>query len=108
MGMSMSRSLSTQAPPQLGKLDFSGPPMHLLQDPEVSPDDGAHKVPPPPLQSAYPTESSQQPLAEVSAVVCNKHFYHHTPPANLKVPPLTPKTPPAQAQAQAPKAPSIA
>jgi phosphatidylserine decarboxylase len=67
-GMGMSRSLSTQTPPQLGKLDFSGPPMHLLQDLEVSPDDGALKVPPP-AQSAYPTEFSQQPLAEAAAGV---------------------------------------
>jgi phosphatidylserine decarboxylase len=50
-GMGMSRFLLTQAPPQLGKLDFSGPPMHLLEDLEVSPDDGALKVPPPPPQS---------------------------------------------------------
>jgi phosphatidylserine decarboxylase len=68
MGMGMSRSSSTQTPPQLGKLDFSGLPMHLLQDLEVSPDDGALKVPPP-AQSAYPTEFSQQPLAEVATGV---------------------------------------
>jgi phosphatidylserine decarboxylase len=71
-GMRMSRSLSTQAPPQLGKLDFSGPHMHLLQDLEVSLDDGALKVslpPPPPPQSAYLTEFSQQPLAEPAAGV---------------------------------------
>jgi phosphatidylserine decarboxylase len=42
--------------------------MHLLQDPDVSPDDGALKVPPP-AQSAYPTEFSQQPLAEAAASV---------------------------------------
>jgi phosphatidylserine decarboxylase len=56
-GMGIVRSLSTQAPAQLGKLDFSGPPMHLLEDLDVSPDDGALKVAPPP-QSAYPTELS--------------------------------------------------
>ena len=68
MGMGMSRSLSRQAPPQLGKLDFSGPPTHLLENLDVSPDDGALEVPPPP-QSAYPTEFSQQPLAEAAAGV---------------------------------------
>ena len=36
MGMGVSRSLSTQTPPQLGKLDFSGPPMHLLPNLEMS------------------------------------------------------------------------
>jgi phosphatidylserine decarboxylase len=46
MGVGMGRSSSTQTPPQLGKLDVSGPPMHLLQDLEVSPDDAALKVPP--------------------------------------------------------------
>jgi phosphatidylserine decarboxylase len=60
----MARSLSSQSPPQLGKLDFSGPPMHL-QDAESSPvDDGGRKVGPPPV---YPTEFSQQPLFEASA-----------------------------------------
>ena len=68
MGMGMSRSLSAQTPPQLRKLNFSGPPMRLLQDLEVSPDDGALKVPPP-AQSAYPTEFSQQPLPEAAASV---------------------------------------
>jgi hypothetical protein len=42
--------------------------MHLLQDLEVSLDDGALKVPSP-AQSAYPTEFSQQPLAEAAAGV---------------------------------------
>ncbi|KIM74861.1 hypothetical protein PILCRDRAFT_691729 [Piloderma croceum F 1598] len=42
--------------------------MHLLQDLEVSPDDGALKVPPP-AQSAYPTEFSQQPLVEAASGV---------------------------------------
>ena len=68
MGMGMSRSLSTQALLQFGQLDFSGPPMHLLHDLEVSLDDGTLKIPPPP-QSAYPTEFSQQPLAEAAAGV---------------------------------------
>ena len=45
IGVGMSRSLSTQALPHLGTLDISGPPMHLLQDLEVSPDDGALKAP---------------------------------------------------------------
>ena len=67
-GMGMSRSLSTQTLPQLGKLDFSGTPMHLLQDLEVLSDDGVLKVPPP-AQSAYPTEFSQQPPAEAAAGV---------------------------------------
>jgi hypothetical protein len=66
MGMGMSRSSSTQTPPQLGKLDFSSPPMHLLQDLEVLLDDEALKVPLP-AQSAYPTKFSQQPLAEAAA-----------------------------------------
>ena len=57
MGMGMSRSLSTQTPPQLGKLDFSGPPMHLLQDLEVSPNGVALKVPPP-AQSTYQSAAS--------------------------------------------------
>jgi phosphatidylserine decarboxylase len=68
MGMGMSRSLSMQTPPQLGELDFSGLPMHLLEDLELSPDDGALKVPPP-AQSVYLTEFSQQPLAEAAAGV---------------------------------------
>jgi phosphatidylserine decarboxylase len=34
-GMGMSRSWSMQAPLQLGKLDFSGLPMHLFEDLEV-------------------------------------------------------------------------
>ena len=59
-GMGIVQSLSTQAPAQLGKLDFSGPLMHLLEDP----DDGALKVAPPP-QNAYLTELSQRPLAEL-------------------------------------------
>jgi hypothetical protein len=63
VGMGMSRSSLTQTPLQLETLDFSGLPMHLLQDLEVSLDDGALKVPSP-AQSAYPTEFSQQPLAE--------------------------------------------
>jgi hypothetical protein len=66
-GMGIVRPLSTQAP-QLGKMDFSGPPMHLLEDLDVSPDDVALNVTPPP-QNAYPTELSQQPLAEVAASV---------------------------------------
>jgi hypothetical protein len=68
VGMGMNRSLSTQALPQLGQLDFSGPLMHSWQDLEVSLDDGTLNVPPLP-QSAYPTEFSQQPLAEAAAGV---------------------------------------
>ena len=104
-GMGIVRSLSTQAPPQLGKLDFSGPPMHLLEGLDVSPDDGALKVTPPP-QSAYPMELSHQPLAEAAASVggaVQKHAHRPTPPANPQVPPLTLKSPSAQTQAQAPK-----
>jgi phosphatidylserine decarboxylase len=59
----IARSLSSQSPPQLGRLDFSGPPMHT-QDAESSPvDDSGRKVGPPP---AYPTEFSQQPLSEAA------------------------------------------
>jgi phosphatidylserine decarboxylase len=110
-GMGMIRSLLTQAPPQLGKLDFLGPPMRLLQDLEVLPDDGALKVPPP-AQSAYLTEFSQQPLTEAAADVgggVQKHSRCHTPPVNPQVHPLMLKTAPApalvQTQAQAPKIP---
>ena len=98
MGVGVSLSLSTQVPPQLVNLDFLGPPIHLSQDPEVSPEDRALKVLPPPPQFAYPTESSQQPLAVAAAGVSGgvlKHSHRHTPPANPQVPP---KTPPAQAR----------
>ena len=64
----MGRSLSAQTLLQLGKLDFSGLPMHLLHDLEVSLDDGVLKVPPP-VHSAYPTEFSQQPLEVAAAGV---------------------------------------
>jgi hypothetical protein len=103
--MGIVRSLSTQVPPQLGKLDFSGPPMHLLEDLDVSRDDGALKVAPTP-QSAYPTELSQQPLLEAAASVggaVQKHTHCPTPHANTQVPPVTPKSPLAQARAQASK-----
>jgi hypothetical protein len=79
--------------------------MHLLEDLDVSPDDGALKVAPTP-QSVYPTELSQQPLAEAAATVggaVQKHTHHPTPPANPQVPPVTLKSPPAQPRAQAPK-----
>lgn len=60
----MIRSLSSQAPPQLGKLDFSGPPMPS-RDSDFSPiDDVSHKVPQHPT---YPTELSQQPLSDAAA-----------------------------------------
>jgi len=59
----IARSLSSQPPPQLGRLDFSGPPMHAY-DAELSPvDDSGRKVAPPPV---YPTEFSQQPLFEAA------------------------------------------
>jgi hypothetical protein len=77
--------------------------MHLLEGLGVSPDDGALKVAPTP-QSAYPTELSQQPLAEAAASVggaVQKHTHCPTPPANTQVPPVTPKSSPAQAQARA-------
>ena len=104
-GIGIVRYLSTQALPQLGKLDFSGLPMHLLEGLDVLPDDGALKVAPPP-QSAYPAELSRQRLAEAAASVggaVQKQTHRPTLPANPQVPPLTPKSPPAQTQAQAPK-----
>jgi phosphatidylserine decarboxylase len=56
-------SLSSQSPPQLGGLDFSGPHMHV-HDAESSPvDDSSQRVLPPP---AYPTEFSRQPLSEAA------------------------------------------
>jgi len=101
--MGIVQFLLMQAPLQLGKLDFSGPPMHLLEDLDVSPDDGALKVTPT-SQSVYPTELSQQPLAKAAASVggtVQKCTHCPIPPANSQVPPLTPKSPLAQAQAQA-------
>ena len=79
--------------------------MHVLEDLDVSLDDGPLKVTPPP-QGAYPTELSQQPLAEATASIggaVQKRSNRHTPPVNPQVPPQTLKTPPASAQAQAPK-----
>ena len=114
MGMGMSRSLSIQTPPQLGKLDFSGPPMHLLQDLEVSSDDGALKVHRRHSLRTQPSSVSNlsRRLLPVSAVVSKKHSHRHTPPANPQVPPQMLKTPPApalgQTRAQAPKIPSSA
>jgi phosphatidylserine decarboxylase len=60
----VSRSLAfQQAPPQLGGLDFSGPPMHV-HDAESSPvEDSGQRLAPPP---AYPTEFGQQLLAEAA------------------------------------------
>jgi phosphatidylserine decarboxylase len=60
---SMARSLSSQSPPQFGRLDFSGPPVHShhAQSPPVN--DGGQKVAPPP---AHPTEFSQLPLPEAA------------------------------------------
>lgn len=57
----MTRSLSSQQAPQLGKLDFSGPPM-VSRDPETSPVEDRI-----PAQPAYPTEYSQQPLSDAAA-----------------------------------------
>ena len=65
-----------------------------MQDLEVSPDDGALKVLPP-AHSAYPTEFSQQPLAQAAAgVSCYmEKTLPSSYPARLQVPPLMPKTP---------------
>jgi phosphatidylserine decarboxylase len=60
----IARALSSQAPPQLGKLDFSGPPI-LSQDSESSSsDDSPGRVAPPP---AYTPEFTQPPLSEAAS-----------------------------------------
>ena len=60
----IARALSSQAPPQLGKLDFSGPPI-LSQDSESSSsDDSPGRVAPPP---AYTPEFTQHPLSEAAS-----------------------------------------
>ena len=63
---------------------------------------GALKVPPPP-QSTYPTEFSQQPLAEAAASASGGVQRPYP-----EVPLPTRMSPLAQAQAQAPKTPSSA
>ena len=60
----IARALSSQAPPQLGKLDFSGPPI-LSQDSESSSsDDSPGRAAPPP---AYTPEFTQPPLSEAAS-----------------------------------------
>ena len=60
----IARALSSQAPPQLGKLNFSGPPI-LSQDSESSSsDDSPGRVAPPP---AYTPEFTQHPLSEAAS-----------------------------------------
>lgn len=57
----MTRSLSSQQAPQLGKLDFSGPPM-ISQDTEFfSVEELSLRVP---IQPVYTTEFSQQPSSD--------------------------------------------
>lgn len=56
----MTRMLSSQTPPQLAKLDFSGPPI-APPDLESSP---VERIAPHPV---YPTEVGQQPLSDAAA-----------------------------------------
>ena len=97
--MGMSQFLSTQALPQLGKLGFSGPTMHLLEDLEVSPDDGALKVLPPPQCVPDQVWSAASPMP---VVVHKKHFHRHAPN------PQVPTSSLALAPARAPETPSSA
>jgi len=59
----MARSLSSQSPPQLGKLDFSGPPIYSYEAELSVVDDNALKA----AHTLYPTEVGQQSLSEAAA-----------------------------------------